>query len=412
MPPLYKKKKNKREYSVEKRFLGMNARDRGMQRVRKKQCAVSIALLLQSFTIGNAVLTQGCVLLALCALLSYVAVSRERAFSLPRRQRLNRRIEHWAHRLNECEQKFRFPFHHLRRLYEALLIPEWCRLENGSVYHGEEVFLLSLNRLAFPHRLVNMAQSDWGRDGTQTGRAFKFFIFHVYDTFCDLLFDNLPFWEPYFALFAKAIQRKMESYGLFFPPGLINVIALLLDATNRFSCRVGGGAVHGGQGAARMDPRFQEAFYNGWLHGHGLKYMSIETPLGVAADLYGAESMRHNDLYMLGDSRANQRVALVQLGKFYQFKMYGDGIFPTLSHLRVAWGATAVGNPRRQLEDTVMKKIREPVEWGYQLTTSQNGYVSWRLNNKVLCLCCVLLCVCYVCVCARGGEGRKRGRYI
>jgi hypothetical protein len=278
---------------------------------------------------------------------------------------------------------FRFPFHQLRRLFNTLRLPQACVLENGSVYQDEEVFLLSLNRLTFPERLITLCKREFGREHTQAGRAFKYFINHVYNHFADLLFDNLEFWTPYFPMFAEKIQAKMASYGLTFPPGVIQTICASIDANIRKSCRPAGGPVRPGPNAPRHDPRIQEAFYNGWGKGHGLKFLTVESPLGCI-DMYGTQSRRRNDLLLLAESNINTRFRDAQRNSIVQHKMYGDDIFPTLSHLRVKWAEGPQQTPRQRLENRVLKKIREPIEWSYGLTANLFGYVDWKKNNKIL----------------------------
>jgi hypothetical protein len=280
-----------------------------MIKKRKKQFVVMFSLFMMVHARGGG----GARLLFLVVLVlvrQLLELEHEREFTLPPPKRTNRRINDWAHRQHECEGMFRFPFKHLRRLFDTFLLPEMCVLENGSVYYAEEVFLLSLFRMSFPTRLVTIARTEFGRENTQVGRAFKFFINHMYGHFADLLFNNLPWWSTYFDLFAAAFQRKMEHYGLHFPPGTINTIALILDDVCRRSCRPGSGP---SRFLGRPDQRIQQAFYSGWLKAHGLKYQTLETPIGCACDMYGPDTMRHNDLGTLDESNMNDRLAAAQV---------------------------------------------------------------------------------------------------
>jgi hypothetical protein len=131
-----------------------------------------------------------------------------------------------------------------------------------------------------------------------------------------------------------------------------------------------------------MDPRVQEAFYNGWCKCHGLKYLTFELPFGMTAFMYGPNTQRHNDLWFLRHSNFNAKMQGCQAGNAEQYKAYGDAIFPTLSHLRVRHPEG--GTPGQRLENEINKKTRESVEWAYMVTCMLWGYVDWRKNNKVL----------------------------
>jgi hypothetical protein len=214
MPAPFPERRNKSLLSVRKRFAGLNSRDRMLIKKRKKQSAVFFVLAMLLQVAGNVVASRLMVVLMLTVLSSYVKVAHFRPVVVPPSHRTNRRIVDWSTRLTECEEMFRFPFDQLARLFRTLRLPDMCVLENGSVFHAEEVFLLSLNRFAFPQRLVTACKNEFGRDYSQASRAFKFFVTHVFGTFADLVFDNLDFWQPYFALMAAKIQAKVSLQNI------------------------------------------------------------------------------------------------------------------------------------------------------------------------------------------------------
>jgi hypothetical protein len=47
----------------------------------------------------------------------------------------------------ECEANYRFIKEHLHLLFKQLKFPDICKLSNGSVMHGENVFLRGLYEL-------------------------------------------------------------------------------------------------------------------------------------------------------------------------------------------------------------------------------------------------------------------------
>ena len=69
------------------------------------------------------------------------------------------------------------------------------KLDNGWTLSGEEIFLRGLYELVSGEDQHNISRNVFGREQTAQSRCFKFFINHLYDTFYDLLYDNLQWWK-------------------------------------------------------------------------------------------------------------------------------------------------------------------------------------------------------------------------
>ena len=290
------------------------------------------------------------------------------------------RISDFEEKLDECEALFRFQGPDLRRLYNLLQFPLMCRLSNGSTMHGEEVFLLGLFRYAFPHRLEFDSTRIFGRENTQLCRAFKFFNSHIHDNFKTLLTDNEAFWVPYMASCAEAIKNKLAEHNLLFPDGTHFGIFAFIDNTLRKTCRPGGGPRTDRQ---RIDNLVQRAFYNGWKKIHALKWQTVDMPNDMTFHMWPAESGRRGDLFTLGESGINSRIRDCQPAGV-QYAIYGDSIYPVMSHLRRRHQSIG-GNTARQIEENeAMKKVRVSIEWNYGQTCNLFRYVDWRHNAKVL----------------------------
>ncbi|KAJ1394437.1 hypothetical protein B484DRAFT_303473, partial [Ochromonadaceae sp. CCMP2298] len=67
------------------------------------------------------------------------------------------------------------------------------------------------------------------------------------------------------------------------------------------------------------------------------------------------------------------------------FVMYGDSIFPILSHLRRKHkGHGPVPRTARQMqENEVTKKVRVSIEWNYGITSALWAFCDHRKNNKI-----------------------------
>lgn len=89
--------------------------------------------------------------------------------------RLPRNIAYFAEFAPTCGILFRFKHVHLVRLFVALRFPAQVRLRNGMHLMGEEVFLFSLCRLAYPSRLTDLVRL-FGKELTEWSRAFKYFL--------------------------------------------------------------------------------------------------------------------------------------------------------------------------------------------------------------------------------------------
>jgi hypothetical protein len=95
----------------------------------------------------------------------------------------------------------------------------------------------------------------------------------------------LDFWVPHFETFAGLIKEKSrEKCGLIFEA--FRVFGFI-DCSVIATCRPGGGPMEDGANAARWNNFIQMAWYNGWKKHHGIKYMSIELPIGFCMYLFG-----------------------------------------------------------------------------------------------------------------------------
>jgi predicted nucleotidyltransferase len=103
----------------------------------------------------------------------------------------------------------------------------------------------------------------------------------------------------------------------------------------------------------------------------------------MTADMSQAFSGRRSDLHTLAKSNINNKLRDIQLGNEIQFVLYGDSIYPIMSHIRKRHQNRM--NTRRQvLENDVMKKVRISIEWNYGQTTNIFGYLDYRKNCKIL----------------------------
>jgi hypothetical protein len=210
------------------RHLGLGAKDIYMKRKLTRQLTACYALAeVENNDDGFYDLLE---LVLLRKLQTLLYLPDDVAIIYPPIDRLPRNLAYVQHNLmQDCEILFRFRFEHLHRLYQTFQLDNVCMLENWSHMSGEEVFLFSLNRLAFPDRLHTMTSDMWGGEESQWSRVFKYFNLFVNETHGHLLRDNFEFWTPRFPEMAMAIQRKLQQYGVAYGPEERQRVACFID---------------------------------------------------------------------------------------------------------------------------------------------------------------------------------------
>lgn len=127
------------------------------------------------------------------------------------------------------------------------------------------------------------------------------------------------------------------------------------------------------------------AYYNGWKHHHGTKFLSLEMTFGICMYMYGPRSFRESDLDLLELShvvdilRNCQQHLPPQLHKV----MYGDGIFPIMDYLISKHLGDDLTH-QEVLENKGMCRIRIGNEWVYGVTANLFPYVKFKNVTKLL----------------------------
>lgn len=148
--------------------------------------------------------------------------------------------------------------------------------------------------------------------------------------------------------------------------------------------------------------------FNGWLRKHGFKSQTVSLPNGLIMDWFGLISMRRNDLYVLQKSNFIARFQAAQerlnIPLDEQFAVYGDGIYPTGSHVVSKRG---VQDPAERQLHVPLCSCRQLVEWHYGEAESMWKYMATPKRLKMLngrqCLRALAFCKYflrnfYVCV--------------
>ncbi len=269
-----------------------------------------------------------------------------------------------------------------KTVFYALHIPYRLTLSNIECFFGEEIFVIGLRRLNYPCKLGTLVRTEFGRSLSSISRAFKYCVQHVYSSFLGKLSDNLDFYADNFSLYAEAIRTKLTKIGVRHLPGNYNLCGFI-DNTNHKACRQGGGLVAPGVvGSERHDLLLQRAFFCTHKYCHELKWQTVVFPNGLIGHSFGGLSAKRNDVNDLNDSNINGLMADAQLNKQRQYKLFGDGIYPTMSPIL----SKHRGHPltaRKQLENSGQSSIRGSIEWPYADISNQFAFVDFRKNMKL-----------------------------
>lgn len=118
----------------------------------------------------------------------------------------------------------------------------------------------------------------------KVSKCFQLFLKFMKTYWSYLVYDNLIYWRDDLQAFSDRIRLKVNEKGASFPdiphPHRFNIFSFI-DTKMIFTCRPGGGPIHGGPNAPRFDPLIQRAFYSGYKKGHGLKVQNVILPNGM-----------------------------------------------------------------------------------------------------------------------------------
>jgi hypothetical protein len=286
----------------------------------------------------------------------------------------------------ECWRRFRFRKRDLKRLLvvfgldevEATLGTDGKRGD----FSGEEIVLYSLYRLASTTS-HGECETLFDTDGSNLSAMYNWFISYMYNNFGHLVTDNIPYWSERFPVFSEAVRTKFTARtGLDIMVGNFKIVAFH-DCTVIGCCRPGGGPSSAGQNAPRYNNFIQMAFYNGWKHMHGTKWLTVELPNGMCMDMHGPFSFRHNDLELFEDARLNDRLEAAQVDQENRYCSYGDSIFPNLTCCKSKHRANAL-TQEEQLQNAGMGSMRIANEWHYGFTANLFPRVKHKSSLKIL----------------------------
>ncbi|CAN8015203.1 unnamed protein product [Ixodes persulcatus] len=274
---------------------------------------------------------------------------------------------------------FRFRKEHIGELQRALLMPETITSAQGVKMDGEEALFVTLRRLAYPNRWVDL-EGVFGRHSSVLSSVTSRVMLHINNTFGHLLDDlNIHRWLDVAKL--EHMSRAVHAKGA----PLTNCWGFI-DGTARAICR---------------PSESQEEYFSGHKRHHVVKYQSVMSANGIICELDGPYKGRRHDSGMLRESRLYDK--LLQLVDGHSYVLYGDPAYPLRPLLLKPYGSKAT--PAQVEFNKAMSTVRQAVEWGFGKVVAEFAFVDLKKNQNIrkqkvalMYRVAVLLSNCHTCI--------------
>ena len=245
--------------------------------------------------------------------------------------------------------KFRFIIGQLRRLADALRIPDIVITNQKDQTTAVEGLAMLSRRLAEPVRLSTMA-TEFGRSPSSLSRIINKIINLIYEEHRDLIFFNEQLAVERLQSYTIAIRDKGAP---------LDCIWAFIDGTKHFICRPGA------RGPDQQIPHenLQCSVFNGHLRRHCLNYQEITTPDGLLIIMFGPVEGRRHDSTMLAISGVLER--LRSKSETFEGKyIYGDPAYGCSDLVCCPFGSAEPGSRQSEF-NSAMSSVREAVEWSF-----------------------------------------------
>ena len=386
---------NRREISFKvapRRYLPLSMRDKfginSLDRIRLKQ-ATTYFIQIKKLTQHKLIRSKPRVLARLkrilkklvfvFALILQVDHSNEELENKKKERQNRRTIAYFESELESFSEYFRFQNgDQLRQLLAGFQFPTGTVSINAYKFTSEEILLISLIRLSWPHRWSDVRKSFPDRSRNELQLAFYWFLNFMIDNWGYLISNNREYWLPFLQESAESIRQKLatlpnEANRIFFDAaGQITgfAVAMFIDNTIFAMCRPGGGPTTDGEQAPRISKLMQQAFWTGWKKLHGLKWQTTLLANGMDFEVWGPASVRRNDNFTLHQSRIENKLEELQRNSVLKFKIHGDSAYSVSDYI-VSGGGKG------------MAAVRETIEWSYKDLKTTWKYCDYKHALKI-----------------------------
>ena len=275
----------------------------------------------------------------------------------------------------DISERYRFQsIQTLQRFKAAFRFPGgMIKLAHRYKSTAEEIILISLERLSFPHRWTDLYERFPGRKRWFMQVCFYWFLDYMIFNWGYLLLNNALWWKPKLMDSCNSIRHKMANLNHvnwrqeLDPPSrtFVNgqwqvtgcLVALMIDCVMMAFSRPGG-VLHEGPASDRVPKEVQEAWWNGWKKIHGMKWQTVLLACGMDFLVYGPLSCRSNDLNALDESQVQDIIRELcnhGIGEFL-FMIFGDSAYNPSSSMHTSESLPGRG----------FSSVREIIEWSYK----------------------------------------------
>lgn len=321
-------RKKRSQYCLRKRYIGLN------YKLEKDKSFWLICLnVLSSMLVLDDETDEDLVYLVNFAKKQYESIAYEPQFILPAIKKPHKMIDHYQ----DSEIDILFGLQNksqLFTLYQSIGMEEIITFDNKSKMHSETVFLFSLRKLRTTMNYSSLI-NEFGGEESVWSRAFNYFINHVCAKYEHLIINSIHLWTNYFEIASNKIKQTLiNNYHCDFMKNIPFYCFGFIDNTGINTCAPGTGPTRRGKKAPRKDNLTQQVFYNGWKHEHGVKFQLVLLPNGIIAEISQIFSIRHNDLYVLFESKINERLANCQNSE-NDYILFGDSAYIAQWHTHI-----------------------------------------------------------------------------
>jgi hypothetical protein len=251
--------------------------------------------------------------------------------------------------------RYRFQPGEIAALCNIMRMPTVVTYAN-DVCPSEEAMCMTLQRLAYPCRLVDIAQ-EHSRSICACSRIINHTINFIYEKYHGLLRLSARH-TARMPSYCAAVAAKLD--------GTLNNVWGFVDGTLQTIARP--------QGALQRD------FYSGYKKKHCINWQAVSTPDGMVL-LYPPEPGRFNDAGavascgLLGDMREFAHSADGE-----QLLVWGDAGYPTNDCI-IGYYRHPTEAQRRVNE--LLGSVRSSVEYSFHLIKGQRAFVNYYANQKI-----------------------------
>jgi hypothetical protein len=276
-------------------------------------------------------------------------------------------IEHFNN--SQCVSHFRFRKADLQELADTLwprLEPYFIgpkdslRLQNKYRAPYETCFLVFLYRLSYPHRIRPEMEEFFKMRKSQISSAILTFSEALYEL-SSRYFDDPGLWHHRMPYYANLVYLKV---------GLLDMIWGFIDGTIRRSCR---------------PVYFQEAIYQMYIRGHGLKYQVVKTPDGFIALMFGPRSCKTHDSLLFTYSGLKEKLRCLMPADESNGKVYA--VYADAAYAQSIWVVHGYINPvpgsLQAKFNSCMAKARIAVEWAFKNITQFWSFLDFKREMKI-----------------------------